>query len=135
MIEIKEELLDIEGIKNSKKPLLDLFIRRTAVVTQTTEALTEKIIRDQWRYANKMMQANSSVSEIDFCNLGVLKLSLVKARKRIERLNKSINLYTELMATVDDKNKEKCKEHIFSYNEIINRIKLKTKQLSDENQH
>lgn len=84
-IEIKEELLDIEGIKRSNKPLLDLFIRRTAVLTSTKESLTEKIIKDQWRHAQRMTRADTDVSEIDFCNLGILFMSPTKAKKKLKK--------------------------------------------------
>lgn len=92
-MQINEPLLDIENIKNSKKNLLDLFIRRTAVLTSTPEHLCEKIIKDQWANASKVLQSTSDVSEIDFCNLGTLFMSQAKAKKRIARLQNSNNKY------------------------------------------
>jgi len=91
MIEIKEELLDIENIRNSKKPMLDLFIRRTAVLTQTDESITDKIIRDQWKNASKAVSTYTDICEVDFTNLGIFEMSHAKARKRIIKHNNCIN--------------------------------------------
>lgn len=128
-MEIKDELLDIEGIKKSNKNLLDLFIRRTAVITSTPESLVEKIIKDQWNKANKASQSSSDVSEIDFCNLGTFYISANKARKRIAKLNR-INHYTQLMETdPDDKINKRRAVTILRNNDMIKAIKFKTKQL------
>lgn len=90
-IEIKEELLDIEGIKRSNKPLLDLFIRRTSVLTSTKESLTEKIIKDQWKQAQKMTRSDTDLKEFDFCNLGILFMSPTKARKKLKKFEEIIS--------------------------------------------
>lgn len=87
-MEISEELLDIEGIKKSKKNILDMFIRRTAVITSTPESIVEKIVKDQWRSANKVTGQESDVSQIDFCNMGTFYISPSKARKRIAKMDK-----------------------------------------------
>lgn len=131
-MEIKEELLDIEGIQKSNKNLLELFIRRTAVITSTQESITEKIIKDQWSKANKMTQQTSEVSEIDFCNLGTLYMSSAKARKRIaklERMNVALaDKNTEQREIVD-----KRRDTIIAQNLVtIKNIKFKTKQLTNE---
>lgn len=127
-MEIKDELLDIEGIQNSKKPLLDLFIRRTAVLTQTDESMTDKIIRDQWRNANKVSQRDSQVAEIDFPNLGVLYMSKNKGNKRIKKMENHIK-YVERLPHIDDERELKTRVNsINRYQDIINQIKYKTKQ-------
>lgn len=131
-IEIKEELLDIEGIKKSSKPLLDLFIRRTAVVTQTSETLTDLVVKDQWRRANKLTQAQYSVAEFDFCNLGIFYLSKNKAKKRISKLE-DINAAVSKESFPSDKLKTK-KEVVIQRNlQTIKTIKFKTKQLDNLN--
>lgn len=89
-MEIKDELLDIEGIKRSNKPILDLFIRRTSVLSQTSENITDLIIRDQWRNASKVTSPNTSISEIEFPSLGTLFISEKKALKRIKRHEKHV---------------------------------------------
>src|SRR5688572_27127857 len=124
-MEIKEELLDIEGIKNSKKSLLDLFIRRTAVITSTQEALVEKIVKDQWRQANKATQTGSLVSEIDFCNLGVLFISPNKAKKRVEKINKFIETVQNLAPDSSEKVMKKRETNISQYNDMIGHINYK----------
>lgn len=94
-MKIKEELLDLEDIQRSNKPLLDLFIRRTAVITQTSENLTDLIIRDQWRNANKALAEGSNISQVEVSYLGTFYLSKNKALKRIENLegiNKSLEV-------------------------------------------
>lgn len=130
MMEIKDELLDIEGIKKSNKNLLDLFIRRTAVITSTQESITEKIIKDQWSRANKMTQKNSQISEIDFCNLGTFYISPAKAKKKIKRLDNMNAILAD--PTIKQKESvEKRREVIINQNlNTILNIKFKTKQLS-----
>lgn len=127
-MQVKEELLDIEGIKNSNKPLIDLFIRRTAVLTSTSEALTEKIIKDQWRNANKVMQADSPVSEVDFCNLGTFYISQNKARKRIKKITKYQDSMMKESVTRDEKRIRRNGILMKSNEELIKSIKFKTKQ-------
>lgn len=126
-IEIKEELLDIEGIKKSNKSLLDLFIRRTAVITSTREDLTEKIIKDQWRQANKKTQSGNDISEIDFCNLGTFFISKAKSRKRIEKL-------TLINDALTRKEMDEIKKQIIidRNNNMMRSIKMKLKQLDNE---
>lgn len=126
-IEIKEELLDIEGIKRSNKPLLDLFIRRTAVLTSTKESLTEKIIKDQWRHAQRMTRADTDVSEIDFCNLGILFMSPTKAKKKLKKTEEILNdtdYYDTQPDPKVDKQRQKQKK---VYQELTEIIKLKLK--------
>jgi hypothetical protein len=128
-MQIKEELLDIEGIKASNKPLLDLFIRRTAVITQTSEALVDKIIKDQWRNANKMTQVGSSISEIDFSNLGTFYISSTKAIKRINRYKRANQIIDNSLVGGDDKAIVRGEVYKQRNNDMINHIKLKLKQL------
>jgi hypothetical protein len=126
-IEIKEELLDIEGIKRSNKPLLDLFIRRTSVLTSTKESLTEKIVKDQWKNAQKVTRGDTNVSEFDFCNLGLFYLSTAKARKKLEKTEKifnETNYYDPHPDPKIDKHRQKQKK---KYEEMMNVIKLKLK--------
>lgn len=131
-MKIEDELLDIEGIKGSNKSLLDLFIRRTAVITSTQEALTEKIIKDQWSRANKAFNSQSSIGEIDFCNIGTLYISPSKARKRILKLKKYNEMIQDTTLTLSEKI-EKRKEEVLKENiEKIRLIKLKTKDLENE---
>lgn len=116
-MKIDEQLLDIQMINNSKKSLLDLFIRRTAVLTSTPESLVEKIIKDQWHRANKVTQPESSIGEIDFCNLGTMYMSKTKGKKKILRFEK-YNLELE--------DEERIKDNIQKINSIKRKIKLTT---------
>lgn len=128
-IEIKEELLDIEGIKNSNKSLLDLFIRRTAVVTSTREDLVEKIIKDQWRQANKKAQAGNSIGEFDFCNLGTFFISKNKANKRIQKINDIQQALNNQLIIESEIKKNRRRETLQQKNiDMIKSIKLKIKQ-------
>lgn len=121
-MEMKDELLDIEGIKKSNKPLLDLFIRRTAVLSQTSEDMTDLIIRDQWKNASKVSSPVTNISEIEFPNLGTLYISKKKAEKRIKRHEKHI----ERLQSLPEPSK---KDHVDSdkSRQIINQIKNKIK--------
>lgn len=124
-MEIKDELLDIEGIKNSNKSLIDLFIRRTAVLTCTPESMVEKIVKDQWKQANKMTQDSSTVSEFDFCNLGTFYISPAKARKRLLKIN-TIKNSMEKMEEYTGEKGEKKKEVIYSrYDKVVQSINTK----------
>lgn len=129
---IDEELLDIEGIKKSNKNLLDLFIRRTAVITSTPEALVEKMVKDQWSKANKVAQTDSQVSEIDFCNLGTLYLSPSKANKRIRKLENINKAMQNEDSQLEDRRNKRRSQIIVQNEEIIRNIKFKTKQLKQE---
>lgn len=131
-MQIKEELLDIEGIKNSKKSLLDLFIRRTAVISSTSEDLTEKIIKDQWRQANKKAQGGSSVAEIDFCNLGTFFISSAKARKKVAKINK-IQTALDRMVLTDEKLLKSKEVKRMKNEETLMAIQIKTKQVNVQN--
>lgn len=123
MIQINEELLDIEGIKTSNKSLLDLFIRRTAVITCTQEHVVEKIVKDQWKKANAATQPQSLVSEIDFCNMGTFFISPHKAKRRIARITK---MQAGLQAQEESKKRDTQMQRNI---DTINQIKFKTKQL------
>jgi len=101
-MEIKDELLDIEDIKRSKKPLVDLFIRRTAVITQTSENLVDLVVRDQWRNMLKVASEDTLVSELDVPMIGLLKLSKTKANKRIALHERKLGTYRERLSE-DDK--------------------------------
>lgn len=128
-MEIKEELLDIEGIKKSNKPLIELFIRRCAVLTSTPEWMVEKIIKDQWKEANRNTQNSSDVAELDFPNLGTFFISKNKAERRIKRQEKYM---AELIAKGPDTSGkvEKKRQHgINVCQEVISAIKFKTKQI------
>lgn len=131
-MEIKEELLDIEGIKKSNKPLLDLFIRRTAVLTSTQESLCEKIIKDQWKNANRVTQGDTNVSELDFCNLGTFYISPSKAKKRIARLEKHIAQEQAKEESSDVKEQNKRNAILLKNRNVIAGIKFKTKQISSK---
>lgn len=124
-MEIKDELLDIDGIKNSNKALLELFIRRTAVVTSTQERVVEKIVKDQWKQANKATQTGSPISEIDFCNLGTLYISPSKARKRIERIKKMSIGLDNLPEDASEKTMTRRKDHKRRNTEMIDHINFK----------
>lgn len=124
-MEIKEELLDLEDIKRSKKPLVDLFIRRTAVITQTSENLVDLVIRDQWRNMLKVASSDTPVSEIDVPMIGLLKLSKNKANKKIAQFSRKIEFKKQNI--LDNINKEKSEAHIQKYEQLINNIKNKLK--------
>jgi len=128
-MEIKEELLDIEGIQRSNKPLVDLFIRRTAVLTSTPEWLAEKIIKDQWKNANKQTQSDSHVSELDFANLGTFFISPSKARKRVVRQERHYKDLVSKGPGTDQKSEKKRQLQMDICQESIKAIKFKTKQL------
>ncbi len=132
MIQIKDELLDIEGIKNSKKPLLDLFIRRTAVLTSTAEHITEKIIKDQWREANRQSQPINNTSEIDFCNLGTFFISKNKGYKRMLRNQKKIDEINLLPLGEDEKVNQRNEQMKENYSVSIRQIQFKLKQTNNE---
>lgn len=121
-MQINDELLDIEGIKKSNKSLIDLFIRRTAVITSTPEHIVEKIVKDQWKNAAKVSKPGSPISELDFCNLGTFYVSPSKAKKRIARLEKKNNEYRELLP--DDK----AELSLVKNETVINLIKTKIKE-------
>lgn len=126
---INEPLLDIEGINKSKLPLIDLFIRRTAVITSTQESLVEKIIKDQWNNASKSTSPSSNISELDFPNLGTFFISKAKAKRHVNYLTISnagiahdfgIDKYNEKEAT--------RKYDLFDRNEgLLKSINLKMK--------
>lgn len=131
-MEIKDELLDIEGIKNSNKALIELFIRRTAVLTSTQESLCEKIIKDQWKNANRTTQADSNVSELDFCNLGTFYISSAKARRRLVKLAK-MTKGLEAKGSSSDVKEENRRNAILMRNEELGKtIKFKTKQINSK---
>ena len=120
---INESLLDIEVIQNSKLPILDLFIRRTSVITSTPEFLVEKIIKDQWQSANTQTRPGNPISEIDFCNLGSFYISSNKARKRIAKLEK----YNEEMISGGGAELKDSKKVVIRRNlDMISSIQLKT---------
>jgi len=123
-MEIKEELLDIEDIKRSRKPLIDLFIRRTAVINQTSEDLVDLIIRDQWRNMLKVASSDTLVSELDVPMIGLLKLSRTKANKKIGLYERKLETYKSNMSE-DEKRREKQLTHMQKYEKLINNIKYK----------
>lgn len=125
MIEIKEELLDIENIRSSKKPMLDLFIRRTAVLTQTDESITDKIIRDQWKQALKATQSHTDICEVDFTNLGIFEMSSAKARKRIVKNRNCINVLENRTPDPDPKIEQTRLLSIDKYKFLIEVIQRK----------
>jgi hypothetical protein len=131
-MQIKEELLDIEGIKNSNKSLIDLFIRRTAVLTSTPESVVEKIIKHQWKKANEVLSAKSEISEVDFCNLGSFFLSPTKAKKRIFKHTK-IQEALRNNSVENPKSRQTIQEKLDKYDEYILNIKTKAKLNTNEN--
>lgn len=131
-MEIKDELLDIEGIKNSNKPILDLFIRRAAVLCSTPEYLTEKIIKDQWKNANKQSQAEIETGEIDFPNLGTFFISKTKANRRLKRSEKALNLLVVKGPDTNKRVEAKRAVKMQYLEETMKSIKFKTKQLHED---
>jgi hypothetical protein len=127
MIEIKEELLDIDNIRYSKKPMLDLFIRRTAVITQTDESITDKIIRDQWKNASKAVSTYTDICEVDFTNLGIFEMSTSKARKRTIKINNCINTLERRGEDLDPKIEKTRVLSIHKYHLLRDAIQLKQK--------
>ena len=125
-MQIKEELLDIEGIKNSNKSLIDLFIRRTAVITSTPEHITELIVKDQWKRANQILSGKSKVAEVDFPNLGSFRLSQRKGKNRLDKL-KEYQLHCSSLVLEDPKSKKVVEERMKLNDTIMNDITLKMK--------
>lgn len=130
-MKIDQKLLDIEVIRKSKLPLIDLFIRRTSVITSTPEYLVEKIIKDQWQHANKQTQPLSTIGEIDFCNLGTFFISKNKAAKRLTRLEK---FNEDILG--DEKRKNNTNDSLMVHRNMESimsiRRKTKTEKLTDE---
>lgn len=125
-MQINEPLLDVDVISGSRKSLIDLFIRRTAVLTSTPENITEKIIKDQWNQANKALMSDTSIGQVDFCNLGTFSISLSKANKRLDRIAK---IEAQPEKEFKDEVQRKRYSDIMNRNkELIRSIKLKTKQ-------
>lgn len=133
-MEIKDELLDIDGIKKSNKPLIELFIRRTAVLTSTQESLCEKIIKDQWNRANKVTQPDSNISEIDFCNLGTFYISQSKAKKRVARMEKYEKDLEAQSTGSDVRADNKRNAILLKTKDVLKTIKFKTKQINSKNE-
>lgn len=131
-MEIKDELLDIEDIKRSKKPLLDLFIRRTAVITQTSESLTDLVIRDQWRNTLKTLGDTTPVNEVDIPMIGLLRMSETKVKKKLHRNKHMVLKYQENLST-EEKQKQRQLSHIQGYekqtNSILNKLKIKQDEI------
>lgn len=125
-MQIKDELLDIEGIKNSNKPLLDLFIRRTAVITSTPEHITELIVKDQWKRANQILTSVTSISEVDFPNLGSFRISQRKSKNRVSKLEE-FQAHNRSLVIEDAKSRKLLEDKIAYNDKTINHIKTKTK--------
>lgn len=128
-MQVKDELLDIEGIQKSNKPLIELFIRRTAVLTSTPENLVEKIVKDQWRNANRLTQPGNRVAELDFANLGTFFISPTKASKRIKRHEKFLSETLKKDPLTDEKGEKKRQRNINESIDSISSIKSKLKQI------
>jgi hypothetical protein len=92
----------------------------------------EKIIKDQWSHANKVTQAGNDISELDFCNLGTFFISQKKAKKRITRIEK---IQSKMDQSASDNEKINKRREVIKQNNLdtIKSIKLKTKQLENEN--
>lgn len=131
-MEIKEELLDIHGIQNSKKNLLDLFIRRTAVLTQTSESLVDLMIKDQWRNATKVSQPGSPIAQIEFASIGTFTMSPTKARKRVKSLDNKYNHVDALEPVDDERTMQRRLTSKQRYKDQMNNIMIKTKTIPDE---
>lgn len=126
-MKINDELLDIEGIKGSKKSLLELFIRRTAVITSTHESLSEKIIKDQWAKALKALELATDIGEVELANLGTFRISPGKAKRKILKLENHNKFIAQDTSGIV---KRFTPEEKIAINEkTINTIKRKTKQL------
>lgn len=124
-MQIKDELLDIEGIKNSNKLLIDLFIRRTAVLTSTPEYLVEMAVKQQWKDANKTMSEATSVGEVDFPNLGSFRISKKKSLAFIDKKEKLMVLASQNIE--DPKSQKIVEDRNKVYERIIQDVKRKTK--------
>lgn len=111
-MEIKEKILDIEDVKKSKLPLLQLFIRKTAVMTSVSEHLVELIIKDQWNNANKQTKEGSVISEIDFPNIGVFYISKKKSERRIDTLIKASDTLLDRINNIESSEKEKIEAEV-----------------------
>lgn len=111
-MEIKEKILDIEDVKKSKLPLLSLFIRKTAVMTTVPEYLVELIVKDQWNNANKQTKETSTVSEIDFPNIGVFYISKRKSERRIDILVKASATLLDKASNTETSEKERSEAEI-----------------------
>lgn len=87
-MKIDYDLLDESIINNkSKKSLIDLFIRKTSVLTSVNESLVDMVVKDQWANANEVTRPTSDIKEIDFPNIGKMYISSSKVRKKIARIN------------------------------------------------
>lgn len=62
---------------------LDFFIRQTAKQTMISESIVDRIIRDQWKYANK---ASHNLEEIEVKELGTFYPSPKKVANQIKKL-------------------------------------------------
>ena len=128
-MQINHNLLDIENIKNSKLGLSELFIRRTAVITSVSESLVEKVVKDQWVNANLQTKIDSDVSEIDFTNLGSIRLSSAKCNKKIKTMS-DINKYLTINLSkpdITDKYIEKANRMLLKNTETIKGLNRKLK--------
>ena len=127
---ITRPLLDIETVESSRLSLLDMFIRRTAVVTATPESIVENIVKDQWKRMNRAASPESSVGEISICNIGTLYMSKPKARKKLNRLFK----YNEEITKEGKLRVKKASEQsvVKNNNSVIEAIFLKSKISKNE---
>lgn len=123
-MKITEKLLDIDVIDNSNKNLLDMFIRRTGVITSTPEDLVDKIIRGQWREANKATRPESDIGEVDICNIGTFYMSPSKGRRKISKLKRYIE---DIILHRVNRTKGSDSEVLSKNYDIIESIRIKIK--------
>jgi hypothetical protein len=62
---------------------LEFFIRQTAKQLMVPEPIVDRIIRDQWKYANK---ASLQLKEIEFKDIGTIYPSPKKVAQRLKKL-------------------------------------------------
>lgn len=114
----------------SKKALIDLYIRKTAVQTMVDEKIVDLIIKDQWKYANKALAVSN---QVEITGLGMFKVTQNKVIKQIEQHNTYIRLFQlrlddELKVEESAQNKEKIYRltaKIASVNKSLDYIKSK----------
>jgi len=73
--------------KPTTMPLIDFFIKKTAVKTLVSENVADLIIKDQWRSLNKLIKDEIYV---EVSGLGYFKMSRNMVSKQIDKLEKMI---------------------------------------------
>lgn len=99
---------------------LDFFIRQTAKQVMIPEPVVDKIIRDQWKYANR---ASSQLLEIEIKDMGIFYPSPKKIASAIGRL---INRHQRLLAVIELNHREADYKSLMEAEDHINML-TKTK--------